>query len=90
MSDVEVTCINKTPRNNPYDGITHLGARTWWWERQKVIDSINNGTNTFYTMKDGVRSEIVVIKGSNGDYVRTKANGKENDNLLALNECKVS
>ena len=24
MADVQVKCINKVPRNNPHEGITHL------------------------------------------------------------------
>jgi hypothetical protein len=26
MADVQVKCINKQPRNNPHEGITHLGG----------------------------------------------------------------
>src|SRR3546814_17202391 len=40
MADVQVTCINKQPRNDPYEGITHIGGATWHWTRQQVIDSI--------------------------------------------------
>ncbi|HNQ92681.1 MAG TPA: DUF3892 domain-containing protein [Alphaproteobacteria bacterium] len=89
MADVEVTCINKQPRNNPHEGITHLGGYNWWWTRADVIRSMKSGTNTFYTMKNGVKSYLQVVDGPNGEYVRTYANGQANDNLLALNECKV-
>jgi hypothetical protein len=71
MADVQVTCINKQPRNDPYEGITHLGGATWHWTRQQVIDSIEAKTNTF----------------PNGKYLRTYADGEWNDNLLALPEC---
>ena len=37
MSDVQVKCINKQPRNNPHEGITHLGGDGWKWTRQQVI-----------------------------------------------------
>lgn len=90
MADVQVTCINKQPRNNPHEGITDLGGREWWWPRQKVIDSINAGTNTFYTLVNGNRGDIEVIDGPNGQYLRTRADGKLNDNLLSLGECKVA
>lgn len=90
MADVQVTCIRKNPRNNTHEGITHLGGYKWEWTRQQVVDSINNKTNTFYTMKDGVRAEIGVVKGENGSYVRTYANGKWTDNLLSLNECAIA
>ena len=26
MADVQVTCINKQPHQNPHEGITHLGG----------------------------------------------------------------
>jgi hypothetical protein len=90
MADVQVTCINKQPRNNPHEGITHLGnpAGGWKWTRQEVINSINNKTNTFFTYVNGKRADVAVVSGPNGQYVRTHADGVWNDNLLALDECK--
>lgn len=91
MADVQVTCINKEPRFNPHEGITHLGGKTWWWTRRQVIDSINAGTNTFYTISiNGKRADIRVVDGPNGQYVRTVADGIWTDNLLALTECAVA
>jgi hypothetical protein len=87
MADVQVTCINKQPRNNPYEGITHLGGAGWKWTRQEVINSIKTKTNSFYTLVGGRRAEIGVVEGPNGAYLRTYADGVWNDNLLALNEC---
>jgi hypothetical protein len=90
MADVLVTCINKQPRHNPHEGITHLGGTGgtgWRWTRQQVIDSINAKTNTFYTLVDGNRGDIGVVNGPNGPYVRTYADGQWNDNLLSLPEC---
>jgi hypothetical protein len=52
-----------------------------------VIDSINNNTNKFHTLVDGNRAYLKVVKGQHGDYVQTYADGKWNDNLLALPEC---
>lgn len=88
MADVRVTCINKIPRNNPYEGITHLGGSGWKWTRQEVIQSIQNKTNTFYTLVNGNRGDIGVVKGPNGPYLRTYADGAWNDNLLSLPECR--
>lgn len=87
MTDVQVTCINKQPRNNTHEGITHLGESSWRWTRQQVISSIEAKTNTFYTKVGGNRAEIAVVNGQNGKYLRTHADGKWNDNLLALPEC---
>jgi Protein of unknown function (DUF3892) len=88
VADVQVTCINKQPRDNPHEGITHLGGITWKWTRQQVIDSINSGSNTFYTLVGGKRASVGVVNGGNGQYVRTHADGYWNDNLLALPECR--
>lgn len=87
MADVRVTCINKVPRQNPHEGITHLGGTGWRWTRQPVIDSINARTNTFYTLGNQGRAEIGVVDGPSGQYLRTYANSRWNDNLLALPEC---
>lgn len=87
MPDVQVTCINKQPRENKYEGITHLGGAGWKWTRQEVINSIEAKSNTFFTKVDGNRADIGVVNGDNGKYLRTYADGKWNDNLLALKEC---
>lgn len=89
MPDVQVTCINKTPRDDPHQGITHLGGPSWKWTRQQVIDSIKSKTNTFYTLVNGNRGDIgVVTDNARGlEYLRTYADGRWNDNLLALPEC---
>ncbi len=88
MADVLVTCINKQPRQDPYEGITYLGGQGWRWSRQQVVDSIKAKTNTFYTQdRAGNRSYLGVVQGPSGEYVRTHANGVWNDNLLALPEC---
>ncbi len=87
MADVQITCINKLPRNNTHEGITHLGGATWKWTRQQVIDSIKAKTNTFYTLVGNRRADVGVVQGQYGEYVRTYADAVWNDNLLALNEC---
>jgi len=87
MAHVQVTCINKQPRNNTHEGITHLGGASWHWTRQQVVASIEAGTNTFFTDVGGNRADVGVVDGPNGKYVRTHADGKWNDNLLALREC---
>lgn len=88
MSDVQVKCINKQPRNNPYEGITYLGGDGWKWTRQQVIASIEEKSNTFYTLVRGNRGDIGVVDGPNGKYLRTYADGQWNDNLLSLPECR--
>lgn len=91
MADVQVSCINKQPRQNPHEGITHLGGLAgggWKWTRQQVIDSIERRDNTFYTLVDGNRGDIGIVRGPNGPYLRTYRDGRWNDNLLSLPECR--
>lgn len=87
MADAQITCINKMPRNNPHEGITHLGGPEWKWTRSQVIASIEARTNTFFTLVNGKRADVRVVEGPNGKYLRTHADGYWNDNLLALPEC---
>jgi hypothetical protein len=87
MPDIQVTCINKQPRDNRHESITHLGGSNWKWTRQQVIESIEARTNTFFTMVGGKRADVGVVNGPGGKYLRTHADGKWNDNLLALPEC---
>ena len=87
MADVQVTCITKPFRDSPHDAITHLGGATWNWTRAQVITSIEEGTNTFYTLVGGKKAYVTVINGPNGKYVKTQADGYWNDNLLALPNC---
>jgi len=88
MSDLQITCINKQPRNDPYEGITHLGGAGWHKTRQQVVDLIKAGTNTYHTLVGGKRATVAVVDGRSGPYLRTHADGQWNDNLLALPECK--
>jgi len=87
MADVQITCINKQPRNDPHEGITHLGNAAGKWTRQEVIDWIETKAHTFFTLVNGNRGSIGVVNGPNGKYLRTYADGKWNDNLLSLPEC---
>jgi hypothetical protein len=87
MADLQVTCINKVPRTNPHEGITHLGTSGRKWTRAEVVASIEEKSNTFYTKVNNKRAEVGVVNGANGKYVRTYADGVWNDNLLALPEC---
>jgi hypothetical protein len=87
MADVQVTCINKLPRDDTHEGITHLGNSEGKWPRQDVINWIEANAHTFFTLVGGKRAEIGVVDGPNEKYVRTHADGYYNDNLLALPEC---
>lgn len=86
MADLQVTCIEKQPLQNPFQGITHLGGRDWRRERDEVAEAIEAGTDSFYTVVNGRRAEIRVVNGPFGRYVRSYADGRWNDTLLALGD----
>lgn len=88
MASVQITCINKLPRDNTHEGITHLGNAQGKWTRAQVIAWIDSKEHDFFTMVGGKRAKIDVVNPpGRSRYVRTHADGVWNDNLLALNEC---
>lgn len=91
MADVQVTCTTKEGGSG-HEHITHVGGpgagTRWWWTTEAVIQSIEAKTNTFFTRVNGVRAEIGVVTPERGRrYLRTYADGRWSDNLLALPAC---
>jgi hypothetical protein len=90
MADVQVTCITKPDRYSEHEHITHVGGAGWKWTRERVIQSIDEGSNTFYVMDAArKRSNVGVVNPGNGRarYLRTYADGVWNNNLLSLPQC---
>ena len=95
MSDFQVTCINKPNRMSPHEHITHIGnsivADKWRMTREEAIRRINSKQDVFYTVDrySGRRVYIgvVSVSATKSAYLRTHADGKWNDNLLALDDC---
>jgi hypothetical protein len=92
MADVRITCIRKQDPGSIHEHITHVGnpAGNWMWPREKVIKSIEIGTNTFFILDpSNRRSEVGVVYPKDGrqPYLRSYADGAWNDNLLAQIQC---
>jgi hypothetical protein len=88
MEGVRVVCINKVPRDNPHEGITHVGSSNWKWPTQQVIEWIDSFTHAFWVeLDDGRLARIAVVSGPNGKYLRTCVDDVWTDDLLALGEC---
>ena len=87
MAEVWVTCVNKSPHDNPHEGITHLGGRKWKWTRQQVIASIEARQHTFRANVPGRLTKIGIVEGPHGKYLWAIADGEYNDSLLTLGEC---
>ena len=52
-----------------------------------MIAAIEGRRDTFYLQVGGERSEINVLNGPNGKYLRAYAKGQWNDSLLTLPPC---
>lgn len=60
-----------------------------WSPRSKsgAISDIESGTHTYYVPWQNGRTEIRVVNGSNGKYLRTDADSSERNNLRDLPDC---
>lgn len=95
MKDYQVTCITKPNRMSAHEHITHIGySGRWRITREEAIRRIDSKQDAFYTvdLSTGRRMYIGVVRGDGYKvpYLRTHADGKWNDNLLALAECDGS
>ena len=93
MADLQVTCINKQPRNDTHSGIKRLAgvnpadSTGWQGSRQNVIDDINNKLHTFFTLVRGKRANVGVNGTAPNQWVQTYADKQWDNNLLSLPEC---
>jgi hypothetical protein len=87
MSDLRVTCINKTDHSSLREGITHLGGEGWNLTRLEVVQSIRAGEHTFFTLENNQRAEVRIVETPNGPYLTTSRDAFSSDNLLKLREC---
>ena len=92
MQEYEVTCINKPNRSSSHEHITHIGniAGNWRLTREDAIRRIDSKESAFYTVDRSTGKKVyigVVREAGRSPYLRTYADGKWSDNLLALAEC---
>lgn len=90
---VQILCINKDDRNNPYERITHIGGKNsngdrWKMTQQQAISHIKSGKYQFYVEVGGDRADVIVARSRfSNDYIKTTSDGDEPNNLLSLPEC---
>lgn len=92
----EITCINKSDRQNPHERITHVGGRMgaenrggpWKITQEKAIQGIESGNWAFYVTRNGSRANVIVATSRFGNkYLKTEADDEQPNNLLSLPEC---
>jgi hypothetical protein len=89
---VEIKCINKSDRKNPYERITHIGGLNpdgahWKMTETLAIEKIENGTYNFYVSQGGKTVDVIIVTRESRKYLKTKTDGETPDNLLSLPEC---
>ena len=92
MKEFEVTCVTKPHRESRHEHITHIGnsKNEWRLTREEAIRRIDSRQESYYTIErqSGKRVYVGVVREKGKlPFLRTYADGKWNDNLLAQGEC---
>jgi Protein of unknown function (DUF3892) len=90
----QIRCINKLPRNDPWDKISHVGGLNsngtrWKLTQAEAIVGIESGKWSFFVavpQNDRV-AVVVAISRFGNKYLKTVADGDSPNNLLSLPEC---
>ncbi|HZT06049.1 MAG TPA: DUF3892 domain-containing protein [Chloroflexota bacterium] len=84
MADFLVTHVSREPGSETIVGITHLAGPGWLKSRQEVVELLESGQDTFYTVRNGLRRDVAIVRGALGDYLSTKVGGLWTSDLLSL------
>lgn len=93
MKRLEISCINKEDRNNPYERIISIGGihggSRWKKSQQEAILGIQSGEYEFFVNKPphGEVKVIIATSQYGNKYIKTESDGNEPNNLLSLIEC---
>jgi len=91
--NVQIQCINKTPRMDPHERIASVGGVNpdggrWKLTLAEAIAGIEQGKWQFYVSVQGNSVWVVIAKSAAGHkYLKTQNDGDQPNNLLSLPEC---
>ena len=92
--DVQIQCINKTPRNDPHDRIQIVGGvnadgTRWKLAHSRAIEGIEEGKYSFHVSREGRMARLIIARSPQGHkYLKTENDGVQPDSLLSLPECQ--
>ena len=88
----QVTCINKSDRQNPHERILYIGGSSagtaWKLSQEQAIEGIEAGKWQFYVSVAGTSVWVIIAISQYGNkYLKTQNDGEQPNNLLSLPEC---
>jgi len=91
MGRLQVSCISKTPRNDPHNRIANLGGIhnniRWKHTEAEAIRNIEHQVHSYHVNRGGGDVEVVIAHHLGNKYLKTVPDGLQPDNLLSLPEC---
>lgn len=92
MVRARIHCIVKTDRQNPHERIQYIGGINpdggrWKVTQPEAIQKMESGEWEFYVEEGGKTVDVVVATHNENKYIKTKPDGIQPDNLLALPTC---
>jgi hypothetical protein len=93
---IRITCINKDHGNHqdPHEAITRFGwisidNKRGFSNLAEMVSFLENNGQAFVRDRFGRTAMLIVRSRLGRKYVKTIADGRETDNLLALSECSM-
>ena len=90
MAEFLVTCINKPGSHlDPNTRIEYIGNQEGQWKLSEAaaIRRIKTGSESFYTVINGKRADVIIAERNGVPYLKTTIDQTRSDNLLSQIEC---
>jgi Protein of unknown function (DUF3892) len=89
---LQVTCVNKTDRYNPYERIENIGGVSWKHLEEDAIAYIENNVYSYYVNRGGYQTNLIVavVPCSNETAVRCRFSSASDWRCLARGDNAAS